>query len=188
MEPNMITLEQRREFSEVVGLFDSMDNLQSAIDDLLTHGFDRSEISLLAEDTTAREKVGAKRSVEIEDSDEAPRISYIENESLNEGKASLIGLLFYVGTIAGAIAVWTIFGSFAEAIFAGIVTGMVASLINVGAIKLIQRRQSNWAQAQLARGGLLLWARTWTEEHERVAMDAMQRNGGHTRPCSYGGA
>lgn len=102
MEPNKITLEQRREFSEVVGLFDSMDNLQSAIDDLLTHGFDRSEISLLAEDATAREKVGAKRSVEIEDSDEAPRISYIENESLNEGKASLIGLLFYVGAIVGS--------------------------------------------------------------------------------------
>ena len=179
MEPNEITLEQRREFSEVVGLFDSMDNLQSAIDDLLTHGFDRSEISLLAEDATAREKVGAKRSVEIEDSDEAPRISYIENESLNEGKASLIGLLFYVGAIAGAIAVWTIFGSFSEAIFAGIVTGMVASLIGVGVIKLIQRRQRNWAQAQLARGGLLLWARTWTEEHERAAMNAMQRNGGH---------
>jgi hypothetical protein len=179
MEPNKITLEQRREFSEVVGLFDSMDNLQSAIDDLLTHGFDRSEISLLAEDATAREKVGAKRSVEIEDSDAAPRISYIENESLNEGKASLIGLLFYVGAIAGAIAVWTIFGSFAEAIFAGIVTGMVASLAGVGVIKLIQRRQRNWAQAQLARGGLLLWARTWTEEHERAAMDAMQRNGGH---------
>lgn len=109
MEPNKITLEQRREFSEVVDLFDSMDNLQSAIDDLLTHGFDRSEISLLAEDATAREKVGAKRSVDIEDSDEAPRISYIENESLNEGKASLIGLLFYVGAIAGAITVWTIF-------------------------------------------------------------------------------
>ena len=179
MEPNKVTLEQRREFSEVVGLFDSMDYLQSAIDDLLTHGFDRSEISLLAEDATAREKVGAKRSVEIEDSDEAPRISYIENESLNEGKASLIGLLFYVGAIAGAITVWTIFGSFAEAIFAGIVTGMVASLLGVGVIKLIQRRQSNWAQAQLARGGLLLWARTWTEENERAAMNAMQRNGGH---------
>ncbi len=174
-----ITLEQRREFSEVVGLFDSLDNLQSAIDDLLTHGFDRSEISLLAEDPKTREKIGAKRSVEIEDSDEAPRISYIENESLNEGKASLIGLLFYVGAIAGAIAVWTIYGSFAEAIFAGIVTGMVASLIGVGVITFIRRRQRNWVQAQLARGGLLLWARTWTEEHERAAMDAMQRNGGH---------
>ena len=41
---------------------------------------------MLAEDATAREKVGAKRSVEIEDSDEAPRISYIENESLMKAK------------------------------------------------------------------------------------------------------
>ncbi|MGD9545071.1 MAG: hypothetical protein AB7F41_14990 [Methylocystis sp.] len=180
MEPNETnTLEQRREFSEVVGLFDSVEKLQSAIDDLLTHGFDRSQISLLAEDDAAREKVGTKSSTEIEDSDEAPRISYIETESLNEGKASLIGLLFYVGAIAGAIAVWTIRGSFAEAIFAGIAAGMVASLIGIGVIKLVQRRQRNWAQAQLARGGLLLWARTWTDDHERAALDAMERNGGH---------
>jgi hypothetical protein len=101
MESNeTAALEQRREFTEVVGLFDSLDNLQSAIDYLMTHGFDRSEISLLTEDAKAREKVGSKGSVEIEDSDEAPRISYIESESLNEGKAALIGLLFYVGAVA----------------------------------------------------------------------------------------
>ncbi len=180
MESNeAVALEQRRDFTEVVGLFDSLEKLQSAIDDLMTHGFDRSEISLLAEEAKAREKVGSKRSLEIEDSDEAPRIPYIENESLNEGKASLIGLLFYVGAIAGAISVWTIYGGFAEAIFAGIGAGMAASLIGVGVIKFIQRRQRSWVQGQLARGGLLLWARTRTEEHERAALDAMQHNGGH---------
>ncbi|MBM3562920.1 MAG: hypothetical protein FJX48_07155 [Alphaproteobacteria bacterium] len=180
MESNeTVALELRRDFTEVVGLFDSVDKLQAAIDDLMTHGFDRSEISLLAEDAKAREKVGSKRSVEIEDSDEAPRISYIENESLNEGKASLIGLLFYVGAIAGAIAVWTIYGGFAEAIFAGIAAGTAASLVGVGVIKFVQHRQRHWVQAQLARGGLLLWARTRTEEHERAALDAMQHNGGH---------
>ena len=180
MESNeTAALEQHREFTEVVGLFDSLDKLQSAIDDLMTHGFDRSEISLLNEDAKAREKVGSKRSVEIEDSDEAPRISYIETESLNEGKAALTGLLFYVGAIAGAIAVWTIYGSFAEAIFAGIGAGTAASLIGVGIGAFIRHRQRNWVRAQLARGGLLLWARTRTEQHERAAVDAMQHNGGH---------
>lgn len=179
MESNETALEQHREFTEVVGLFDSLDNLQSAIDYLMTHGFDRSEISLLTEDTKTREKVGSKGSVEIEDSGDAPRISYVESESLNEGKAALIGLLFYVGAVAGAIAVWTIYGSFAEAIFAGIAAGMAASLIGLGVGALIRRRQRNWVQAQLARGGLLLWARTRTEEHERAAMQAMQNNGGH---------
>lgn len=179
MESNeTAALEQPREFTEVVGLFDSLDKLQSAIDHLMTHGFDRSEISLLTGDAKTREKIGAKRSVEIEDSD-VPRISYIEAESLNEGKAALIGLLFYVGAVAGAIAVWTIYGSFAEAIFAGIGAGMAASVIGLGIGAFIRRRQRNWVQAQLARGGLLLWARTRTEEHERAAMSAMQNNGGH---------
>lgn len=180
MESNeTVALEQRREFTEVVGLFDSLDKLQSAIDYLMIHGFDRSEISLLTEDARTREKIGSKRSVEIEDSDEAPRISYMEAESLNEGKAALIGLLFYVGATAGAIAVWTIYGSFGGAIFAGIGAGTAASLIGVGVGAFIRRRQRNWVQAQLARGGLLLWARTRTEEHERAAMSAMQNNGGH---------
>lgn len=174
-----ITPDERREFREVVGLFDTVDTLQSAIDDLLTHGFDRSEISLLAEDDAAREKIGAKRSIELEDSDEAPRIPYIEAESLNEGKASIVGLLFYVGAVVGAIAVWTTRGSFAESIFAGVLTGLGASLLGIAVTKLIRRRQRDWAQAQLARGGLLLWARTWTAERERAAIDAMQRNGGH---------
>jgi hypothetical protein len=180
MESNeAVEIEQNREFTEVVGLFDSLEKLQSAIDELMTHGFDRSEISLLAEDEKAREKVGSKRSVEIEDSAEAPRMSYVESESLNEGKASLIGLLFYVGAIAGAITVWTIYGSFAEAIFAGVAAGTGASLFGVGIIKFIQRRQRGWAQAQLARGGLLLWARTRTDELERAAIETMQHNGGH---------
>ena len=52
------TPEERHELREVVGLFDTVDTLQSAIDDLLTGGFDRSEISLLAEEDKVREKLG----------------------------------------------------------------------------------------------------------------------------------
>ncbi len=38
MESNETTaLEQSREFTEIVGLFDSLDKLQSAIDYLMTH-------------------------------------------------------------------------------------------------------------------------------------------------------
>ena len=49
MDPNGVsTPEQRHDAREVVGLFDTVDKMQSAIDDLLTGGFDRSEISLLA--------------------------------------------------------------------------------------------------------------------------------------------
>jgi hypothetical protein len=163
---------------EVVGLFNTLDSLQSAIDELLTSGFDRSDITLLAEDHLVREKVGGKSAAEMEDG-QAPRTPYIESESLNEGKASLLGLFFYVGAIFGASVLWAMDRGFAESIFGGVVTGMIAALAGVAIIKSISKRQAKWVQAQLERGGLLLWARAWDQTRERAAIDIMQRNGGH---------
>lgn len=169
---------REKETREVVGLFNTLDSLQSAIDELLTSGFDRSDITLLAEDHVVREKFGGKSSVEIEDSS-APRTPYIESESLNEGKASLIGLFFYVGAIFGASVLWAANRGFAESIFGGVFTGVLAALAGVAIIKSIGKRQSKWVQDQLTRGGLLLWARAWDETRERAAIDIMERNGGH---------
>ena len=163
---------------EVVGLFSTLDSLQSAIDELLTSGFDRSDITLLAEEHVVREKVGGKSATEIEDSP-APRTPYIESESLNEGKASLLGLFFYVGAIFGASALWAAERGFAESIFGGVFTGVVAALAGVAIIKSIGKRQAKWVQDQLQRGGLLLWARAWDQQRERAAIDIMERNGGH---------
>jgi hypothetical protein len=96
--PNRDTQEQpTKEIHEVVGVFDNLAALQSAIDQLLTDGFDRSEISVLAEEKTVAPNRGYRRAVELEDDDRAPRLPYIESESLTEGKASLVGGLFYIG-------------------------------------------------------------------------------------------
>ncbi|HYA81163.1 MAG TPA: general stress protein, partial [Methylocystis sp.] len=53
--------EQRKEIHEVVGVFDTLDTVQSAIDDLLSDGFDRSEISLLGEDDAVRARNASGR-------------------------------------------------------------------------------------------------------------------------------
>lgn len=169
--------ERRREVREVVGVFDDLDSLQSAIDDLMTDGFDRSEISLLAEDQDVRAKRGAEPAVELEDDDRAPRLHYIESESLSEGKAVLVGGLFYVGAFIGAGALTGV--AFASPIVSGAVTGALAGLAGLALSKLISDRQVKWARAQLERGGLLLWARAWTPEREREAISVMKRNGGH---------
>ncbi|HYA81293.1 MAG TPA: hypothetical protein VED87_10220 [Methylocystis sp.] len=171
--------ERRNEVREVVGVFNDLASLQSAIDDLLTDGFDRSEISLLAEDKDVREKAGAKRAVELEDDSRTPRLHYIEAESLALGKVSLVAGLFYIGAFMGAGALTAGSGIFASPLVAGAATGGLAGLAGLVLAQFIGRRQTNWARAQLERGGLLLWARTWTEEREREAVAIMQRNGGH---------
>jgi hypothetical protein len=174
------TREQRpKEIREVVGVFDNLTTLQSAIDELLTDGFDRSEISLLAEEKVVIPKRGSRRAVELEDDDSAPRLPYIESESLSEGKATLIGGLFYIGAFVGAGALTAAGGILASPIVAGALTGGVAGLAGLALSKLISDRQVKWMQSQLEKGGLLLWARAWSEEREREAISVMQRNGGH---------
>jgi VIT1/CCC1 family predicted Fe2+/Mn2+ transporter len=174
------TQEQRtKQIREVVGVFDNLATLQSAIDELLTDGFDRSDISLLAEEKAVAPKSGSRRAVELEDDERAPRLPYIESESLSEGKASLIGGLFYIGAFVGAGALTAAGGILASPIVAGALTGSVAGLAGLVLSKLIGDRQVKWMVSQLEKGGLLLWARTWTEEREREAVSIMQRNGGH---------
>lgn len=181
METNRVsTPEERHELREVVGVFDAIDRLQSAIDDLLVGGFDRSEISLLAEEDKVRQKLGDKevRADELEDSPAAPRTPYIDSESLNIGKASIVGVLFYVGVIVGAGLAFAFGLSLTSAIAVGLLTGGGAGFLGLLISKVVADRQANWAQSQLKHGGLLLWARVWNDERERAAIDIMQRHGG----------
>ncbi len=92
---------------EVVGVFGDASSFQEAIDELLTSGFDRAEISLLAGEEAVVEKLGHKykKIEEIEDNDEAPRADYVDAESLGEAKGALIGGLFYIGAFAAAGAI-----------------------------------------------------------------------------------
>lgn len=65
---------------------------QEGIDELLMSGFDRAEVSLLAEEETVVEKLGHryKKVEEIEDDTNAPRADYADAESLGEAKGALM--------------------------------------------------------------------------------------------------
>lgn len=178
-EESSSTKVQLNEVREVVGIFGNLASLQSAIDELLVSGFDRSEISLLQEDKVVRARKGSERSVELEDDNRAPRLHYIESESLSEGKAALIGVLAYIGFFVGAGALTASSGVFASPIVVGAVVGGLAAIAGLLVAFLIGKRQARWARAQLERGGLLLWVRTWTEQRERQAMSLMEKHGGH---------
>ncbi|WP_036281838.1 hypothetical protein [Methylocystis sp. ATCC 49242] len=56
----MVTDEQLSNMREVVGVFTDADTLQAAIDELMSSGFDRAEISLLAGEKAVDEKLGHK--------------------------------------------------------------------------------------------------------------------------------
>jgi len=78
--------------------------MQLAINDLLSSGFDRAELSLLAAEETVNEKLGHKykKVAEIEDDATVPRTRYISQEAISEGEYVFTGGLVLLGTL-GAV-------------------------------------------------------------------------------------
>ena len=73
---------------EAVGVFHDRDSFQNAVEDLMSAGFDRAELSLLAGEQAIEEKLGHayRRVQELEDNPKVPRAVYVENHSVAEGK------------------------------------------------------------------------------------------------------
>lgn len=181
MEPDKsLSPEQRSQMREVVGVFDNLETLQTAIDDLLVDGFDQSSISLLADEVTVREKFGEGYipTKDLEDNPATPRSEYVAPESRNEAKAALIGGLFYIGAAGGVFATLASGGAFAAALLAAALAGGGGGLIGATLAELLGAAEADWTQAQMRHGGILLWARVWDAGDERKALDIMEKNGG----------
>lgn len=180
MENKALTPEQRGEVREVVGVFNDLAHLQSAIDDLLTDGFDHSAISLLANENVVRETMGKEGAPaeELEDNPVTPRREYVDPEARNEAKAGLIGAMTYIGAVGGAGMALAAGGALGAAIAWAVIAGGGGGLIGATLAQLIGAREAKWVKEQMSHGGMLLWARVWDEGREKIAIDIMQKNGG----------
>ncbi|ATQ67248.1 MULTISPECIES: hypothetical protein [Methylosinus] len=166
---------------EAVGVFDTADALQAAIDELQTSGFDRADISLMTSEHVVEEKLGHryKKVSEMEDDANVPRTFYVAPESIGEAQGALVGGLFYVGAVGAAGLILASGGTMAAAILAATAAGGAGGVIGAVLGKLIGDRHAQTLQEQLDRGGLLLWVRAWDEDHEKRALDIMTRHSGH---------
>jgi hypothetical protein len=164
---------------EALGVFHDRDSFQSAVDDLMSAGFDRAELSLLAGARAIEEKLGhAYRKIEeLEDDPKVPRAAYVSNHSLAEGRTGVIGGLAYVGAVVGVGAVVASGGTLAAAIAAAAIAGGGGGLVGGWAARYLGRDRGQALQDQLDRGGLLLWVHVREQAREQRAIDILTRNG-----------
>ena len=157
---------------EAVGVFASADTLQAAIDDLLTSGFDRAELSLLAGEDTVVAKLGHhyRKVAELEDDPTAARVCYVSPES--------IGGLLYAGAVAATGAILVSGGSLAAAVIGAAAAGGAGGLAGTVLARLVGDHQAGRLQEQLDHGGLLLWVRTWNAADEARAVGILKRHSG----------
>jgi hypothetical protein len=181
--------QQKRTIREAVGVFDSPDKLQEAIDELMSSGFDRAELSLLAAEKTVDEKLGHKyrKITELEDDPIVPRCCYVSTESIGDAEGGLIGGLMYVGATAAAGAVVATGGTLALVIAAAALAGGVGGLLGSLLARWVGDHHAHYLQEQLDHGGLLLWVRTWNPDKEKRALKILSGHSGrevhvHTLP------
>ena len=165
---------------EAVGIFHRTEDFQNAIDELLSSGFDRAELSLLASETAVAAKLGHhyRRTSALADNPGVPRAAYISTEAIGDAEGALIGGLFYVGATLAAGAVVASGGTLALAIAATVAAGGAGGLIGSVLAHRVGNHHGRYLQEQIERGGLLLWVHTRNLEHEERAVRILKAHCG----------
>jgi orotate phosphoribosyltransferase-like protein len=163
---------------EAVGVFDAVDELDAAVEELRQAGFRRSEISLLASADAVERKLGHRyeRVEELEDNPDAPRKAYTTRESLGESESLMATSLTYLPALLAAGTVVASAGVVAAAVTGAAVAGAaVATVLS----HWMDKSHAEWLEEQLDRGGLLLWVRTATPEAEGKALEILRKHSAH---------
>jgi hypothetical protein len=163
---------------EAVAVFDEVNELDAAVEDLLEAGFKKADMSLLASEESVKKKLGHRyeRVEEMEDEPDAPRIAYRTRASIGESDDVIIGTLTYLPTV---LAAGTVVAS--EGVVAAAVTGtaIAGALIGTALTRWLDKHHAEQLQEQLERGGLLLWVRTPDPQTERRAITILRRHSAH---------
>ena len=176
----MTTSEKGNRIREAVGVFGDADTMQHAIDDLLSSGFDRAELSLLAAEETVNAKLGHKykKVAEIEDDAAVPRARYVSQEAISEGEYVFTGGLVLLGTLSAVGVIVASGGALAAAITGAALGAGTWGLLGELLARFIGAQHAEYIQEQLTHGGLLLWVRCLNQEREKSAMEILSRHSG----------
>lgn len=165
---------------EAVAVFKSEFDLQAAIDDLLSHGFDRAELSLLASSETVDKKLGHHytKVTDLEDEADAPSVAYVASEDVGAAQGAIISGLLYIGALVGLIPVVASGGGLAASLLALTIGGGSGATIGGILAKLVGADHADYISDRLEHGGIVLWVRTWNAGDEARAISILKKHSG----------
>jgi len=163
---------------EAVGIFGNPEALQDAIDELLSSGFHRAELSLLASEKAVEEKLRHRyeKVGPLADDPTIPRAAYVSVEAIGGAEGGLIGGLMYVGAVAAAGAIVASGGTLTAAIIAATLATGASGLIGSILAKWVGDHHAHYLQEQMNHGGLLLWVHTRETALEKRAVAILQKH------------
>jgi hypothetical protein len=165
---------------EVVAIFHTAEDFETAIDELLSSGFDRAELSLLASKDAVERKLHRhyRLAHEMADDPASPRVAFVSTAAIGDAKGGLIGGLTYVGATVAAGAMVLSGGALAPTIAAAVLSGGAGALIGTVLAHWVGHHHARYLGEQIDNGGLLLWVRAWDEQDEARAIQILRRHAG----------
>jgi VIT1/CCC1 family predicted Fe2+/Mn2+ transporter len=166
---------------EAVGIFDTFEDLQKAVYDLMMTGFSRYDISLLGDLKTLREKLGKSywTSQELADNPDTPRAAFVSEEAMGELEGAIAGGLFFLGSAIAMLALLTPASTAAASIAAVAIGGSPSAVVGTLLARRVDQHHREYYADQIRRGGILLWVRTWDKHKEELAVKILKGHSGH---------
>ena len=165
---------------EAVGVFSSPEDLQDAIDELLSSGFHRAQLSLLASEQAVADKLHHQyeKAATLANDPGVPRAAYVSTEAIGGAEGGLIGGFVYVGAVGAAGAIVASGGTIAAAIAAAALAGGAGGYIGSILAKWVGDHHANYLQEQMEHGGLLLWVHARDATIEERAVEILKKHSG----------
>jgi hypothetical protein len=132
-----MTPERQVPVREAVAVFDAVSDLEAAIDELLSSGFDRAELSLLASASAVDEKIGRLPRPDVEDNAKAPRGIYVSAAAMGAAEGGLVGGLAYLGAVATAGILAIAGGPLTVIALGSLAAGGAGGLVGAGLAELL---------------------------------------------------
>jgi hypothetical protein len=164
---------------EIAAVFMSPEGLEAAVNELASNGWDRADMSLLAQEHVFSGDVAAlvQDTHRTADDPTAPRAPVVSDTDVRQGRTlatSLAGAM--AALVASGATILTGGGALAAVVGAAVAGGGASVLVNA-----VGRRASgtrdDFLHEQIARGGIVLWAALRDPPDESLARMILQRHG-----------
>lgn len=165
---------------EAVALFPTEKAFLDAIEDLQENGFDRADLSVLADSKRSASAFGRvfEDASALADDDRARRGAVVSHESVAEAEAAAIGVPAYFGALGAFLAAAATGGALAFTIPMTVAGGLAAGGLGAIGAYAIGKHHRRAIEEQIDNGGLLLWVRASTPERETRALELLKAAGG----------
>lgn len=160
--------------NEIIGIFRSPQQLDAAIGDLCSAGWDRAELSLLGQ---KEHLAPAHTAGEVAVDPKAPR-SAVVSETDSRQERTLAGGM--AGVVAGFLASGAIVatgGTALAAVIGAAAAGGGGAIAGDFIGRVLSKKMAEPMEDQIARGGIVLWALLRKPEQETRARDILLKHG-----------